>query len=317
MGHSAPNKGALRRSLIFMQALWMLVAALLFSIMGVGVKFSSSYFSTAEIVAWRGWIGVLLLFSFAYWRKLTLQTRMPTTHFSRGLVGVGSLWLWYYAIAGMPLALAVTLNYLSPVWLVAIVLGLRWWRYNRLPHWAAPCAILLGFLGVVCVLHPDAPQQHAHYAIAALISSVFAALAYLQVRQMGKAGEPEYRVVFYFSLSCAIAGTLVAVIHNQRPALEAIPPGAWLWLLLTGCSAAGAQVAMTRAYRLGNPIVAASLHYTGIIFSCGWDMLIWHAQPDLLSYLGIAIILCSGLLASYSNHRSTQEDKHVSDSDRQ
>lgn len=300
-----------------MQALWMLVAALLFSIMGVGVKFASGYFSTAEIVAWRGWIGVLLLFSFAYWRKLPLRTSIPGTHFSRGLVGVCSLWLWYYAIAGMPLALAVTLNYLSPVWLVAIVLTLRWWRHGKLPHWGAPCAIILGFVGVVCVLHPDAPQQHAHYAIIALISSVFAALAYLQVRQMGKVGEPEYRVVFYFSLSCAAAGTLVALLYNKRPEVISVNSDAWLWLLLTGVSAAAAQIAMTRAYRLGNPVVAASLHYTGIIFSCGWDMLIWHAQADLLSYLGIAVILSSGLLASYSNHRSNQEEKHVPDTDRQ
>ena len=294
----------------------MLVAALLFSIMGVGVKFSSSYFSTAEIVAWRGWIGVVLLFGFASWRKLPLQTRMPWTHLTRGAVGVCSLWLWYYAIAGMPLALAVTLNYLSPVWLVAIVLGLRWWRQGKLPHWGAPLAILLGFVGVVCVLHPDAPQQYAHYAWIALISSFFAALAYLQVRQMGMAGEPEYRVVFYFSLSCALAGSLVSLCYQERAALT-LTGNAWLWLLLTGCSAAAAQVAMTRAYRLGNPIVAASLHYTGIIFSCGWDVLIWQAHPDLLSYIGIAIILLGGLLASYSNHRSSLEESHVSNPDRQ
>ncbi len=293
----------------------MLVAALLFSIMGVAVKFASAFYSTAEIVAWRGWIGIFLLFSYAYGRNLPLRTTMPATHISRGAVGVISLWLWYYAIAGMPLALAVTLNYLSPVWLVAIVLGHRWWRQGKLPHWGAPLAILLGFVGVVCVLHPDSPQQYAHYAVIALISSFFAALAYLQVRQMGKAGEPEYRVVFYFSLSCAVAGTAVAL--TQVPP-SATPPTtwAWLWLVLTGCSAAAAQVAMTRAYRLGNPIVAASLHYTGIIFSCAWDVLIWQAQPDLLSYTGIAIILLGGLLASYSNHRSTLEEKHVSNPDR-
>ncbi len=40
-------------------------------------------------------------------------------HLWRSVVGVVSLWLWFFAIAKLPLATAVTLNYMAPIWMAA------------------------------------------------------------------------------------------------------------------------------------------------------------------------------------------------------
>ena len=98
-----------------MQALWMVLASLFFSIMSVCVKFAAVYFSTFELVFYRGAIGSLLM-AYACQRKgISLQTRVPKMHTWRAFTGVVSLAAWFYAIAYLPLATAMTLNYMSGI----------------------------------------------------------------------------------------------------------------------------------------------------------------------------------------------------------
>ena len=70
-------------------------------------------------------------------------------------------------------------------------------------------------------------------------------------------------------------------------------------MLLVGLFASTAQLAMTRAYRLGNPLLTANLSYTGIVFSSVLGVLIWDEQLGWISWMGIAMILISGILATY------------------
>src|SRR5690606_20986896 len=100
-----------------MQALWMVLAAFLFASMGVCVKIASAHFSSAELVCYRGIIGMFLLWQLARAQQVTLATRYPGMHAWRSLIGVASLGAWFYAIAHLPLATAMTLNYMSSVWI--------------------------------------------------------------------------------------------------------------------------------------------------------------------------------------------------------
>jgi S-adenosylmethionine uptake transporter len=292
-----------------MQSLWMLVASFLFSIMGVGVKLASDYYSTAEIVMYRGAIGVLMILVLVRWHGGSLRTRMAGHHLWRGTVGVAALWLWFYAIGRLPLAMAVTLNYMSPIWIAVILFGSAWLQKKKQLEPGLLIAILFGFVGVVLLLRPAMHADQMTGGIIALISGMLAALAYLQVRQMGLLGEPEYRVVFYFSVTCAVAG-LLGVLLGAVVTTASVAP-IWhphqlkgiLLLLMVGVTAASAQIAMTRAYRLGNTLVTANLQYVGIIFSSVWDVMIWHDALSWLSWLGIVVILSSGLLATYYNNR--------------
>ncbi|MBI3285733.1 MAG: DMT family transporter [Burkholderiales bacterium] len=295
-----------------MQSLWMLVASLLFSIMGVCVKLASASYATSEIVAYRGLIGMLMIWLLMRWQGGTLRTRMPLQHVRRGAVGVAALWLWFYAIGKLPLAMAVTLNYMSPIWIAAILLATAWRQRRRERQWQPVAAILMGFGGVVLLLRPSIHADQMLGGMVALVSGMLAALAYLQVRQMGRMGEPEYRVVFYFSATCALAGFCGAAFAGGGNAWHSHEARGVALLLAIGLTAASAQMAMTRAYRLGNTLLTANLQYAGIIFSSIWDVLIWRDPMSWLSWLGIGVILASGLAASFYN---TKNNRPTLDSD--
>ncbi|KAB2892624.1 MAG: EamA/RhaT family transporter, partial [Burkholderiaceae bacterium] len=93
-----------------MQALWMVLASFLFASMGVCVKIASAHFNAAELVCYRGFIGMAILWALARSQGVTLATRYPGMHAWRSLIGVVSLGAWFYAIGHLPLATAMTLN---------------------------------------------------------------------------------------------------------------------------------------------------------------------------------------------------------------
>ncbi|MCS6810825.1 MAG: EamA/RhaT family transporter, partial [Tepidimonas sp.] len=97
----------------------MVVGAGLFATMGVCIKLATPHFHSFEIVGYRGLIGALFLALLARARGVTLATRVPLMHLWRSVVGTISLLCWFYAIAVLPLPTAMTLNYMSSVWVAA------------------------------------------------------------------------------------------------------------------------------------------------------------------------------------------------------
>ena len=110
-----------------MQALWMVLASLFFSVMSVCVKYAAVHFSTFELVFYRGAIGCLLMAIACQRKGISLQTTVPKMHTWRAFTGVVSLAAWFYAIAYLPLAMAMTLNYMSGVWVAAFLVGSTIW----------------------------------------------------------------------------------------------------------------------------------------------------------------------------------------------
>lgn len=179
----------------------MIGATLLFATMTLCVKLASIQYSTGEMVFYRGVVGALMMAFLAHKKGGTLHTNVPVLHFWRSLTGVSSLGLWFYAIAELPLATAVTLNYMSPIWMALLLLGGAFLLgKSRVNGWLL-VTVLVGFAGVVCVLQPAMAGDQLWGGLMGLISGLFAAMAYLQVSALGRAGEPDGRVVFYFSMA--------------------------------------------------------------------------------------------------------------------
>jgi drug/metabolite transporter (DMT)-like permease len=299
-----------------MPSLWMLFASFAFAAMGAGVKLVSPFYSTSEIVMYRGLVGTLLLYLMIRLQGGTLKTSFPKQHLVRSLVGVTSLWMWFYAIGKLPLATAVTLNYMAPIWLATWMFFIGWWHAKGQTEWPLVLAIGMSFVGVTLVLRPAVETNQWLGGAVGVLSSIISAMAYMQVRNLGQKGEPEYRVVFYFSLTCTIAGFFGTLSENGL----ATPFHAHTWhsgllLLAIGIPALLAQMAMTRAYRLGKVLVVANLQYTGIIFSSLWGMLLWHDVFDWHVWLGMGVILVSGIAATFYNTKRTARGAVVKDTD--
>ncbi|WP_170855587.1 DMT family transporter [Variovorax sp. CF079] len=301
-----------------MQALWMVLGALIFATMGVCVKIASAWFTSAELVLYRGLIGIVFLWVLARSRGVTLATRYPGMHAWRSLIGVFSLGAWFYAIAHMPLATAMTLNYMSSVWIAAFLVGgalLAWvpvpGRDGRIPRpplqGPLVLTVLAGFGGVVLMLKPTVGDNQGFAGLIGLLSGLTAAFAYMQVVALSRAGEPEARTVFYFALGSAVAGGLAALLGGFTPWAE----WTWrhaLWLVPVGVLAALGQLCMTRAYSSAKTesgtLVVANLQYSGIVFAAIYSVLLFGDRIDAAGWAGMALIVVSGIAATVLRQRS-------------
>ncbi len=295
-----------------MPALWMLLASFAFAAMGAAVKLASSYYSTNEIVMYRGLVGVIMLVIMVRHQGGTFITPLKGAHLSRCVAGVVSLWLWFYAIAELPLATATTLNYMAPIWIAAYLFLLGWWQKKKHVEWPLIAALAMSFGGVVMVLQPAVASNQWLGGAAGLLSSVISAIAYMQVRKLGQLGEPEYRVVFYFSLMSFVAGLAGCVANGAATGTAVFHLHDWrsfALLLALGSTACIAQLAMTRAYRYGKVLVVSNLHYTGIVFSSVWGAMLWGDSFDWHVWLGIGLILVSGVAATFYNTSTTAQTK--------
>jgi S-adenosylmethionine uptake transporter len=288
-----------------MSAPWLIVcASFLFSTMAVCVKLASAHYSSGEIVFYRSLTGSLLMWGFTRWQGGTLRTRMPAAHFWRSLSGVISLMLWFYAISNLPLATAMTLNYMSSVWMALFLLGGAIMLGSARVDSRLILTVLVGFAGVGLILRPTIEQDQLWHGLVGLLSGMIAATAYLQVTALGRAGEPEYRIVFYFSLGGLAAGALSMLWTGMsRHTL-----GGLALLLAVGLLATTAQMMMTRAYRTGMPLVNASLQYLGIAFSFAYGVLLFADRITWMALGGMALIVVAGLGATLLRNQAAPAD---------
>jgi hypothetical protein len=175
-----------------MPSLWMLFASFMFAAMGAAVKLASNFFSTSELVMYRGLIGTVILLFVVRQQGGTFRTAFPREHLWRSGVGVTSLWLWFYAIGALPLATAVTLNYMAPIWIAAAVFAIGWWRGEKHAEWPLVLAVGMSFVGVTLVLRPAIETNQWLGGLSGLVSSVISAMAYMQVRRLGQMGDARY-----------------------------------------------------------------------------------------------------------------------------
>jgi drug/metabolite transporter (DMT)-like permease len=270
-------------------SLWMLVAGLLFGCMSVFVKLGAPYFSHIELVFYRSFIGLLIVYLIMRQQCVNVATQHWLAHLWRGISGTVALVLFFYCITVLPLAAAVTLNYTAPLFLTVLTMMV----YKDKFHLPMTTAITLGFCGVVLLLHPTLAPDQLLPGMLGLISGFLAGIAYLNVKQLGILGEPAPRTVFYFSLTASVGSGIWMLFDT----VHAITPHGFAILLGLGSTATLAQIAMTHAHRVGNTLVVSSLAYSTIVFASLFGMLLWNEILPLSSWLGMALIIAGGVLS--------------------
>ena len=277
----------------------MLVSGFLFACMGVLVKLSAVYFSSIELVFYRSIIGFLIICVIVSVRHLPLSTLYWKNHCWRGLSGLGSVLMFFYCITQLPLATAVTFNYTSPLFLTLLTTMILKDHFQ----WLLAVAVVLGFAGVVLLLRPSLQEDQWSGGLIGLASGFFAAIAYLNIRHLGNLGEPDWRVVFYFTLISTIITSIWMLFNTFHP----ITPVNFLLLLGIGITATLAQLALTRAYHTGKILVVGALAYSTVVFASLWGILIWDELLSLTSWLGIGLIVAGGLLSLRASIKPIRE----------
>ena len=267
----------------------MLAAGFLFGCMGVFVKLGAHYFSNTELAFYRSFLGLLMVYAIILQRGGSIATLHWGGHLWRSICGAIALLLFFYCITVLPLATAVTLNYTSPLFLTVLTMLVFKERF----HAPLTFAIALGFAGTVLLLQPTLEHDQIIPGLLGLTSGFFAGIAMLNVRQLGLLGEPDWRVVFYFSLVASLVSGCAMLFDTIHP----VSASGLLILIGLGGSATLAQLAMTRAYRTGKMLVVGSLSYSTVVFASMFGMILWGESLPLPGWIGMALIIAGGVLS--------------------
>lgn len=270
--------------------IWMIIATFFFAFMGIFVKLGSPYFSEIELVFYRSFISLIFIILIIVNKKISLKTNFKKLHFYRSFVGFLSLLAFFYAISHLPLSTAISLNYTSPLFVALLIT----FFLNKKPSFYVCCLLLIGFFGAFLILKPTLIGNSAFAGFIGLLSGFGAGLAYLFMAQLGKVNEPDTRVVFYFTLLSSICAGLLMLLEDTNSEIF----HHWWLLLGLGVSATIAQLALTKAYRVGNTLKNAGLSYLTILFSSVLGLIVFSETLDVLSLVGILLIIISGIVVS-------------------
>lgn len=267
----------------------MLVAAFFFAIMGTMVKIGGETFTSPELVFYRSLFGLVFIFILARKHDLQLKTPVLGKQLARSIIGFISLVMFFYAISQLPLATAITLNYTSPLFMAIFAS----FMLHERPRKILILAIILGFVGVAMLLRPSLHAEELIAGTIGLLSGLTAGLVYVHVTQLARAGEPDWRTVFYFTLVCTVGAGLWMLLHHFNPlSWKDIP-----LLLGLGASATIAQFAMTRAYRTGNHLVVGSLAYATVLLASIFGILLWGETLSSDRWLAVGLIVLGGIIS--------------------
>ncbi|WPC03237.1 DMT family transporter [Pseudomonas benzenivorans] len=262
-------------------------SALLFALMGMGIREVSSSVNNESVVFFRNLVGVLFflpLLALRGWRPL--RTARLKSHLWRSTYGLAAMYCFFYAIAHLPLADAMLFTYSAPLFTPLIA---RWWLKEPLTQ-RMLLTSAVGLVGVLLVAKPSAALFDAQASIG-LAASILAAFAFVSIREMSDT-EPAFRIVFYFALFGALASAI---------------PLTWAWqplgtrelgaLLVIGLLATVSQIIMSKAYALAPPGLIGPFAYLAIVFAGLLAWLRWGEAPALSSLFGAALIFVASLLS--------------------
>ncbi|MFI8719776.1 DMT family transporter [Stenotrophomonas sp. NPDC077464] len=271
---------------------WMLLAVACFSLMDAGMKQLSASYSTLQVTFLRGAASLpfVLVWVLATAGPRSLIPVRWGLHLLRGVLGMAMIGCFVFALRSLPLSTAYTIYFVAPLLIAALSVPLLGEQVGP-RRWIA---IGIGLVGVLVVLRPGVGGFISIPGLMVLLAATAYAVAAITVSMLTRTDTPQSMVVWFLVLLALGAGLLA--IPDWQP-LQLGHAGLIAGMGLAG---AGGQVALTRAFQLGEASMIAPLEYTGLVWVIGWDLLFWGALPDRYTWLGAAIIVASGL---YLLHR--------------
>lgn len=256
--------------------------------MAASVRVASSLLPQSEVVFFRNFFALLFLLPLLWRSGQRLATRRLGLHLLRAVSGLAAMYLYFYALARLPLADALLLNYTSPLFIAFFAVL---WLGEEMTG-PRLVALSLGLVGVALLFHPSSAIASLA-GLLGLASGALAGLAMASVKKLS-ATEPAIRIVVWF----ALLATLMSAVPMLVGGLALPTAEGWMWLIGIGLFGNVGQLGLTKAYAMVpasqvSPLGYSSLLFAGLIGFFGWGEL-W----DLLGWLGAATISTAGILVA-------------------
>ena len=278
---------------------------LLSSMLGGSSKILSASIPSVEITFFHNLFGVVLIGYSIYKTPLKQIGGKPWLLLFRGVVGFMAMVLYFYVMPYLPLGEVVTYSKIAPIF-VAIFAYI--FLKEKLNRWSI-FAILLGFLGIVFIAQPTG-ISFTVYDILGIFSGVLAGLAYTSIRELGRYYDSRAIVMSFMSVGMVASSVfMVLTPYVETPkSLDflfssfVMPQGEiWFYIVFMGISATLAMLFMTKAYVYTKGGVVGTISYLTIVFSLFIGVFLGDAFPDLLTSLGMILVISSGVIVALSN----------------
>lgn len=293
---------------LFMMVLSVLVTPLV----DVFSKLATETMPSAEISFFRFFLQILFTLLVLCVRRTWPKLRWYTTrmHMMRGGVLCLSMLTFVAALRSMEVADAVAIFFVEPIILTilsSIILKetIGWRRYTA-------CGV--GFIGAMLVVQPSF-QEVGAVAFLPIITAFCIAISAILTRMLSRHQDPFVMQVETSSWAFIFCGIIIGLGQlADSTAFEMVWPDMTgvIWLIGTGFTAAIGGILGIFAYRSAPPSTLAPLQYLEIVTATLFGWLVFHALPDALKWLGIAIIIGSGLYIIWRERRHAS--KPISDS---
>jgi len=279
--------------------LYMLFASFLFAIMGGFAKELSGSMSSLEVVFFRNVFGVFLIGFMVFKNPIKQVGGKPFLLFFRGFMGFVALLAFFYNIAHISLADAMTFAKTAPVFtafFAYVFLKEKMSAYGWI-------ALFIGFVGIVLITQPQG-LSFTKTDLLGIFSGVGAALAYTSVRELKKFYDTK-SIVLSFMLTGTLGPLVLLVLapYVQAEGLDFVfaefimPVGMdWFYIAGLGLFATMAQMYMTKAYGETKAGVVGAVSYSNIVFAIIIGLLLGDSLPNMLTSLGILAIFIAGIL---------------------
>ncbi len=285
----------------------MVIATVVITLNDSLVKLLSPDFPLHQIIFIRSVIGLAITLAVIVpfeggLRKL--RTKRPFIHIARGVAIVGANATFFAGLVVLPIGTAVAVFFIAPMLITALSSILLKERVN-IYRWAA---LLVGFSGVFLIVQPGTSRFEWTYLLP-ILAAVFYSITNTLTRSVGVT-ESASSLSFYIQLSFLVMSIMLGLIlgdgryyEPSHPSIEFFTRG-WVlpteglsifYLGLGGICAAAGGFFLAQAYRHGEAGLVTPFEYTALILAVFWGYLFWQEIPELMSGLGMVLILGSGV----------------------
>jgi drug/metabolite transporter (DMT)-like permease len=285
-------------------ALWILLAAFLFSIMVTLIKFLGKDLTVFQILVVRQAIMLCIVApKILSGLPASLTTKRPGLQVTRILFATTAMLCGFTAVIELPLADATAISFsktffitIFAIWLLGEKVGIHRWG-----------ATIVGFLGVMLMLRPDGDGLIDPYALLAIGGAACAGMVMIVVRMLTRTDAP-VTILTYQAFGVGILMLIPAIVTWQAPTLEQ-----WGLLLLIGIVSWAAQMANIKAFKAGEATAIASLDYTRLLYATIFGALVFSQWPRLETLIGAAVIIAASIYTVRREAKRGRELARASD----
>lgn len=292
------------------------------------IKQLSGGYPLHEIVFARSFIG--LLFSLIIVQIeggfSILKTRQPGLHAIRGMLVVISNMTFFLALATLPLADATALFFVAPLFITVLSIPLLGEKVGPLRIGA----VVIGFVGVLLMQRPWASAETLGASRVILFLPVVAALAYaglqLLTRKLGTTTKASALAVYIQGVFILVSVAFFLVAGDGRYAAQVDDPslqfllrawvwpqlGDWVFLLGLGANSAIIGYCLSAAYKWADAATVAPFEYVLLPMAVFWGWLFWGELPEPVVWVGMALIIFSGLFVFLRERQKARADARAS-----